>query len=171
MRQEDAETSPPILPPRPNPGPEPWPLAERPSAWWLLAFVVVCLLLAWLYLRRKKHAPFGAPVAVASENAPAATGCERLIGLVEHVRETMARQLGPSWYAMTTEEIAAALRGMDGIEPNLTDRTRACLALADRAKFAGGEITDDHLAEVESWVADFLVFLDSAGARSSHIGR
>lgn len=169
MRQGTEGDDRPTLPPRPNPGPEPWPEPEGGAAWWLAAgaAVPIVAIAAW-WLRRRRVVDSDWEAEPASTMPEPANPTERLIALVDSAREALARQLGDPWRAMTTEEIAGAL---PAIEPSLRERTIALLQAADRAKFAGEAPPDDHLAGAESWLADLLVALSEAGARSSQIGR
>ena len=170
MTQDQAGAVSPILPPRPNLGPEPWPVSDHSSPWWLLSAAPVVLLVIW-WSRRRRQVAQASNEQVPRVNSPVVTASENLIHLVDDVREAMSRLLGSTWEAMTTEEIAIELPRIEEINQNLCDRTIVYLVAADRAKFAGGEISADRFAEAELWAADLLSALGKAGARSSQSGR
>ena len=170
MMRDEAEHVSPILPPRPNLGPEPWPVSDDSALWWLLSAVPVGLFVAWWCVRRRQVAETGKQAAPRI-NSAAVTASDSLIHLTDQVREAMSRHLGSSWGAMTTEEIAIELPRIEGIDPSLCSRTIVYLLAADSAKFAGGEILSDRFAEAELWAAELLSALSKAGARSSQSGR
>ena len=166
-----------IVPPRPNPGPEPW--SEPPGrigvlAPWLAA-VALLVVLAWWRLARRRRARAGAPAEAAGEVAAEAVRSPRLrlIAASESVRLALIAAQGAGWGSKTTEEIAA--------DPELAARLGAdrasglvgFLRLADRAKFAGEEPAEGETDAALAWAASFAEGLaaEAAGATSSRNGR
>jgi hypothetical protein len=166
MRQDDAPAT---LPPRPNLGPEPWPETPPLSAWWwwLLAVAVLAVAAARI-LRRSRRGRNRAPSTPDHAEPAQRTPAERLIALARMVRESMADRVGPSWQARTTEEMAESLKDVD---PAVRESVIRLLLAADRAKFAGGSVDDDHLGLAEEWAAEALAGLRAAGASSIQNGR
>ena len=149
----------PLLPPRPNLGPEPWP---KPSPWWwivaLAASVLVSTVIAIRVMRHRKKSKRLSPVS-SSSIAPR-TIDHPLTAWAESVRDVLVARFGPSWAAKTTEEIAA--------EPSLAERLgseRAAQLVrffhaADRAKFAGDHDVSsrdgDHGEAWAGWAEEFV---------------
>ena len=169
MKPDDVP-GPPIVLPRPNPGPEPWPEGVNPLLGWLsLAFAPVVLIVAWRFRRARRSRP-RPPDASSSamEGSPTVPARDRLLGLAQAGREAMADRLGPTWGAMTTEEIAGSISGVD---PAARTAALHLLDAADRVKFAGFEIEPGYFARAEAWAAEALAGLRPEGARSTRNGR
>jgi len=166
---QDEPDLPSLLPPRPNPGPEPWPADPRLSAWWLTLLALPVLVLAgWRFSRRSAMLREMGTSRIAAPETDSLTPAERLARLADAVRDQLADQFGPTFAAMTTEEIVDALRSIDSAFPR--EVAANLLSAADRAKFADAEIRADHLAEAEAWAAPVFEAL-ADGARSRMNGR
>lgn len=135
----------PLLPPRPNLGPEAWPSAAGTDAWELgvtAAIALVALLLgSWLAgriarSRRRPHDPSPGP---AEEDLDNLAPDERTLAAAELVRRALRSRFGPSWAAKTTEELTqeAGLVGSLGVDRMST--LHDLLAAADRAKFGASD--------------------------------
>ncbi|MEW4569749.1 hypothetical protein AB1L88_17945 [Tautonia sp. JC769] len=136
----------PIVPPRPNLGPEPWPDPAPGGEWAPVALaLLIGLLAAGLGLgfrsrsrrraRRRAGGPGGdrGPSSRQSGSSPE----DRRIRRAEVLRDALVNAFGPSWNAKTTEEIGADPALPARLGPEASARAVAILAEADRAKFAG----------------------------------
>ena len=169
----------PLLPPRPNLGPEPWP---EPSwvgpATMAIATLAATLVLGVIVARLRSHrrgrraSPPGARASTTLNRASDAglSAADRLLLRAEAVREALVLAFGPSWAARTTEEIAAAPELIDRLDPDRAARTVALLAEADRAKFAGLDVGDDPGNGEGDWVSEVVADL-TAGASSGRTGK
>lgn len=156
----------PVLPPRPNLGPEPWP-----SAWTTYGpFVTTALialaigLLAWrVYGRSRARDGAGEPGREADSGAP--PGATPLVVWSERVRVALADRLGGTgWAARTTEELADDPTLTTRLGPESAARLVRFLRAADRAKFA-----DDAPAsrtEIEAWSAWAAAFVAGEEAKA-----
>ena len=182
--QADTKSAP-ALPPRPNPGPVPWPEPGNPA--WIAAIGAAFLLLALFALvfllankrRRRRHPQLPPPVLTGSLPEPKTPEPDdragRLIAAAESVRRTLAERFGAPWRAKTTGEIAA--------DPAVAiwlggERTAAVLALLERAdllKFAGEVPREraskgDDQGELERSEA-LAAAVEAAGATSKTTGK
>ena len=159
----------PVLPPRPNPGPEPWTpprSATVPALSLALALLALAIAAGWLRRRRARRrvAPRrGATRPAAAPETPMARRAAR-------VREALMARFGPSWGAKTTEEIAAEPGLADRLGPLRAEQLVRFLHAADRAKFAGDPDPDGDAqpGPWDDWVDDFVA---EAGAMSRTRGR
>jgi hypothetical protein len=121
----------PIIPPRPNLGPEPWP---DPQAWPWIALGLVSLMVTLIVLRvRRKRRK--ARVAVLPTTAlPAAV--EPPTELPDRVRGALVRAFGSGWRARTTEEVAASPVLIERFGEEVAGRVVAYLRASDRSKFS-----------------------------------
>ena len=129
IAQEEPPAEPPgtpLLPPRPNLGPEPWRDAPGPGPLELGATVALAVGIAaaavvLIRARRRRRAAAGSspgPSAILeAAEADGLTDADRLLRRAEALREALIAAFGPSWAARTTEEVAAA--------PVLADRLGA----------------------------------------------
>ena len=164
-RDDDAD-----LPLRPNLGPEPWPDADGPSAWWTLLALPVFGLVAWRLARMRR-----ATVTVDARDSSggdelALTPTQRFARLADNVRDRLAERFGPGWAAMTTEELQVALKETISATTFPVDDCVSLFRAADQAKFADWPVTDDHLAVAEAAAARVLAAL-AAGAMIKENGR
>jgi hypothetical protein len=166
MNQEPDSDS----PLRPNLGPEPWPETPWPSAWWTLVALPVVGLAAWRFHRARKPASPVPADLVASADEESLSPAERLVRLVDRVRNRLAERFGTGWAAMTTEELLLALNARLPIATFPAADAVRLFRAADLAKFAASPIADDHLAEAESAAARVLHAL-ADGAITSENGR
>ena len=147
----------PLVPPRPNLGPEPWPGTDgsnfRIGLDTLAAAVVLAAVaVAWRRLFARKR-----PVVaeVPAESPVPETYRGRMIGWDQVVRRRLVDRFGPPWAARTTEEIAEL---SDAIGDD-ADRLLAFLRASDLAKFSGSE--PDLAEDWGPWVGEFLNKEDS----------
>lgn len=156
----------PSLPPRPNPGPEPWPERTLSSWWLLLPILPVMALAAWRFSRRPVRSAT-LPLAIQPADPEGLSNAEHLTRLADQVRDRLILRFGAGVIAMSTEEIDDLLAA----EPTLprTDVVELFRA-ADLVKFAQIEVTDAHFAEVESRATAALEAF-AEGARSTINGR
>jgi hypothetical protein len=172
----------PILPPRPNLGPEPMdePVSVVAAAAALGGVAALAGLLAWWTWRRRaaararRSAKASAPAWVDPNSLPPRG---RMLQWSEMVRRALIDRFGPPWAAKTTEEIAADpdLAGVLGAERS--EELIRFLRAADLAKFAGperngGEYSPDQGEDWDGWVSAFVAATAvEAGARSRIKGR
>lgn len=170
----------PLLPPRPNLGPEPWSDPPGPGPLELgaavaLAVGVAAAAVVLIQARRRWRSEAGArpgPSAILeAAEAEGLTDADRLLRRAEALREALISAFGPSWAARTTEEVAAAPVLAERLGPEGAARVVALLGAADRAKFAG--IADDQGGpEESSWLGEAIASLSApARPRSSTIGK
>ena len=165
-----------LVPPRPNPGPEPWTetrpwSADFPILGWIVAVAIVIIgfgrRLRWL--RARSRHPSRTSGSTAAPGGAPPSRRERQIALSRELREALAARFGPAWLSKTTEEIAHETALAEAFGPEVTARLIRFLQEADRAKFAdldAGEppstLRPDH---GEDWVEEFL------GAEGPHAER
>lgn len=159
----------PILPPRPNLGPEPWPESPWPTGW--LAGLAALLIVAALGILRHRRR---SRLVAATGDGPSPTLAapddpqERLIRAADAARAALVARLGPPWVARTTEEIAEAPEPVAWLGVARAGRLVELLRSADRAKFAGPTTAaptgEDHW---ESFVAELVA--EAAAGPSSRI--
>ncbi len=165
MRERQGpEAEGPLIPPRPNLGPEPWPEPQGSTGravGGLFALIGLVLLLAWRWRRRRKSDNLArqSPVEAALDGADDDPR-RRLIDSAEVARGALIAAFGPAWRSKTTEEIADDTRPPARFEPAEIARLVALLRLADRVKFASADPgpTDDW----EAWSARFATRAASA---------
>lgn len=164
-------TAEPVLPPRANLGPEPWPDSSEGIGWGLVFLGLVVLVAIsfalWMRSRRNRRRADLQKSERGQTRPPAfPSPIDRRIRRAERLRDALITAFGPSWSAKTTEEIAAdpALPTRLGPEPSA--RVVAILADADRAKFAG--LSSDEHSEAppgadDRELADLISTLTSPG--------
>lgn len=152
IRQGDETTSDPgpmapLLPPRPNLGPEPWRSPSGPGVEWLALIVVLLIIAAvglalWRKARRDRSGRAG---SISDRGASRDVGSlgDRRVSRAETLRDALIAAFGPSWGAKTTEEIAEEPELASRIGPERVGEVVALLTEADRAKFSGGSIEGD----------------------------
>jgi LPXTG-motif cell wall-anchored protein len=156
-----ANAATPVLPPRPNLGPEPWPEPAWPSSTiaTLAIGLLVLGLLGWgLWRRRRRETPRGEPAT--RESTPPAPP---MIAWSEAIRAALVARFGPSWAAKTTEEILDDPDLVAILSTEHRQRLTRFLHEADRAKFAG---ETDQGEDWSAWVADFSATIVAAGTTS-----
>ena len=161
-----------LVPPRPNPGPEPYkastPSAARRAG--LAAALALVLLAAWLAFRRFRRRrrartrPGDGPAAGAVD-APRPP----IVVMSGEVREALVARFGEGWRAKTTEEIEVDPALAAAFGPETAARLSAFLREADRAKFALAAAADPRAgtpppADPDGWAAWVGGFV--AGARA-----
>lgn len=102
-----------LIPPRPNPGPEPWrEPAGRPGYPVAIVIALAAVVLMGWFWRRRSVAQRARRAALAARGAAAAepTPRERLVGLSESIRDALTVQFGSVCRARTTEELSTDLR-------------------------------------------------------------
>lgn len=161
-----------VLPPRPNPGPEPWP-SSRPGMGTPLFLGLGALGLGiaavWLARRRARRRQGTLRRAQARPPAVLSGSSETPMTLwAVRVRDALVARFGAAWGAMTTEEIAAEPALNARLGPERAEQLVRFLRAADRAKFAGGSAAAPHSPEWSVWVETFVA---EAGAISRSNGR
>jgi hypothetical protein len=161
----------PIVPPRPNLGPEPWP---DPLAWpWIASgLVVVLITLLFLRLRRKRRK---ARADILPTTEPPDT-VEVSAELPDRVRGALVRAFGLGWRARTTEEVAASPVLVERFGEEVAGRVVAYLRAIDRSKFSHDSAGPPE--ELDWWASRFAEEVmaratepDPAGAASRINGR
>lgn len=137
-----------LVPPRPNPGPEPW--RDEFPGWIVLIPVVigVGLILAWRWRRRRAASDLSGP-SIPLDDSPET----RLLTLCERLRALLSSWLGPGLHARTTEEIVSDPRVVELLGDD-RERLAAILGAGDRLKFARREEVEgleEQLVEWTSW--------------------
>jgi hypothetical protein len=149
MNQEDPAEESSSLPPRPNPGPEPWPESGWPSAWWLMLGLPVIALASWRFRRARMISKnLHASVAQPDEGHEADSPAEKLVQLTERLREVLVVRFGANWAALTTEEIERTLPSKEFAIP--VDSIAKLFRAADRVKFGHQAVEEGYLAEAET---------------------
>jgi hypothetical protein len=169
----------PLLPPRPNLGPEPWP-----SAWATYGpYLTIALAVFWIGLTAWRVYGRGAGsrgrrIVGRGPSREAEGAQESLVVWSGRVREALATRVdGREWGARTTEEIAedplvTAALGAEGALALVR-----FLRVADRAKFgtSATEAGPDEVRGLADWASAFVAGKDverpAAGARSMMSGR
>lgn len=132
-----ARASAPLLPPRPNRGPEPWRAVSRPGSWvWPVFAVGGMLVLGAIVLRARARSRSGQAPA-GPESLESLELRDRPAAAASMIRRALVTRFGASWAALTTEEIAAAPDLEPAIGPDRAKELLSILARADRSKFSG----------------------------------
>ena len=150
----------PIVLPRPNLGPEPWP--DTPVWPWITAAAVLVSLIALIIKHRRKRSQAKAAAAVPPEAA--ATPSETS-PLTDRVRGALIRAFGPSWRARTTEEVAASPALTERFGPEVAAQVVAYLRACDRAKFSANAANPDE--ELDWWASRFAEEVQAGGQNES----
>ncbi|APW63420.1 hypothetical protein [Paludisphaera borealis] len=144
-----------LVPPRPNPGPEPWSGdGGLANPLLIVAVAAAGLSAVWLWRRRRRvKQPSRPPTpSLPLDESPEA----RLLALCEQVRGTLSSRFGPGLRARTTEEIAVDLQILDLLGVERFDRLTELLRTGDRLKFArqgtAGAVVDQ-LGELVAWAS------------------
>lgn len=159
-----------LVPPRPNPGPEPWS-EVRSSQWSVLAALLLAmwLVVGWTILRRRRqhhgvrNAASGRVVSV--DDSPSA----KLLILAEEVRGTLITRFGPTMRARTTEEIAADPQVKEILGEQRLDPLIRLFEEADHWKFAtqpGNGREQSLLENLSGWDAWHRALLADSAARA-----
>ncbi len=170
----------PILPPRPNPGPEPWADSQP----WpigllfgitLVMFTLLIPLAIFLWSRSRRRRSRSSQLANALEAARLSPKSQ-MIAWSAAIRSALVDRFGPTWGARTTEEIARAPELLDRLGPEPARQLARFLAEADLAKFADDSENDYHPEAWSAWVAEFLAgpgdrASSRAGANSTTKGK
>jgi hypothetical protein len=161
----------PLVPPRPNLGPEPLsdPAIFSPLALMvILAGLAIAAALFWNRRNRKRRSstPDQNNGAADSEEPPSVR--DRLIALSPTIRSALTGRFGPSCLAKTTEELASDDRIGEILGQADFERLIGILNAIDRLKFSVATLCDDdasslahHLAAWELSVAQLMKTLDS----------
>jgi hypothetical protein len=162
-----------LVPPRPNPGPEPWPASlefgPRETLAWGVIVALIGLAAWWLFRVLRQRGSVSRARSVGSEPQESATPRERLIARAEAIRANLANRFGSSWLASTTEEIAGQAVLVEAFGPDSATRLIQFLRLADRAKFALDIADDLQRDDWDEWTSEYLTL--AAGASSRIKGR
>jgi hypothetical protein len=161
----------PIVPPRPNLGPEPWP---DPPTWpWIvsgLVIVMVSLLVLRFRRKRRKARADMLPTTEATDSVEVSTE------LPDRVRGALVRAFGPGWRARTTEEVAASPVLVERFGEEVAGRVVAYLRAIDRSKFSHDSAGPPE--ELDWWASRFAEEVETgatapeaAGATSRINGR
>ncbi len=146
------EQAQPLVPPRPNLGPEPWSGDGGAASLLLLPAIVALGLLAfWRRARRRGRRGLVSSPSPASpvDESPEA----RLLKLCEQLRGTLSARFGPELHARTTEEIAGDPAIRDLLGADLFQRMTEFLHTGDRLKFAGRDAVDGVVGQLEAYAA------------------
>lgn len=139
-----------LVPPRPNPGPEPW---DDRAGWpaWAALTLATAMALAWIAWRHRSGRVPSDSRAPLLEDAPADA---RLLALCDRLRADLAAKLGPSLRARTTQELAADPRVAELLGADLP-RLAEILGEGDLLKFARRPSVDlaDRIAGWSEWDA------------------
>jgi len=138
----------PIVLPRPNLGPEPWP--DTPVWPWITAAAVLVSLVVLIIKRRRKRSQSKAAAAVPPEVTAMSTEPSPL---TDRVRGALIRAFGPSWRARTTEEVAASPALTERFGTEVAAQVVAYLRACDRAKFSANAANPDE--ELNWWASRF----------------
>ncbi len=140
----------PIVLPRPNLGPEPWP---DPPLWpWLVGIAVAAGLVALLVRRLRRRARARKAEAanpVVEPTPPHALAPE----LTDRVRSALVRAFGPTWRARTTEEVAGSSDLTARFGAEVAGRVVDYLRAVDRSKFSADPAGPPD--ELDWWAARF----------------
>jgi hypothetical protein len=147
-----------LVPPRPNPGPEPLPQRFMTGELILVVLLLVVgtlSLLGRLRLRDRRRVP-GAVRRTPQETFDSRR--DQMTAWSAAVREALAVRFGASFIARTTEEIASDTILAETLGPEPWARLVLFLSEADRAKFDDREGRQPPLpCESLNWLAEFLV--------------
>ncbi len=151
------DRSAPLLPPRPNLGPEAWPESIEETrvnveaitfGFGLFAILLLLIGFRWLSQRHRNRTEIRDPVVDARTRAtdPSLPAPDRLLAQAEAIRESLIKALGPQWGARTTEELVDSEEIVQQLEPEQSQYIIAILRRADQLKFAGDlRSNDSHL--------------------------
>jgi hypothetical protein len=147
----------PLVPPRPNLGPEPLTDAGTFNPGFLAvltAVLTIAAVLAWRRLSRKRRP------TTRSHGGPAASGGppsarDRLIALSPTIRSALVSRFGPSCLARTTEELASDPRIGEVLGRVDFDRLIEILNAIDRLKFSAPLLIDDEASLLTSRLKDW----------------
>jgi hypothetical protein len=132
----------PLLPPRPNLGPEPWPSnAPITEVGWpplliasliavALGFAIFALISSRSRTRRKNSRATTTPQELLSLSSR-----ERSITTAQLIRDALESRFGATWAAKTTEEVAADQQLAHNIGEERLTLLVGALLTADQAKF------------------------------------
>ncbi len=154
--------SPPIVLPRPNLGPEPWPSA--PIWPWVVGVglgIALGVMLLLMRRRRRARPKVETPSLPVEVNGAVSTVAES----VDRVRSALVRAFGTTWRARTTEEVAASpdLEARFGVE--VAGRVVDYLRAVDRARFSADPAGPSD--ELGWWAARFAEEVAAAPASGS----
>lgn len=148
----------PLLPPRPNRGPEPWPRPDDPGfrgpgVWVLL--MTVALVPVGLVLWARRFRGRRRPARGSIEGLVGLPHGRREVAVADLVRSALVVRWGPAWAARTTEEVAGSTELAAALGPDRLTQLVAVLAAADLAKFAP-DLVDRPPPEGEPPLTDLL---------------
>jgi hypothetical protein len=142
---ETTQTKAPLVPPRPNLGPEPMP--ESNSWYWvaLAAIVVVGAIVGALGRRtsrgrRARRRPVAKPLPDGHETVQAQSEGAPDVPIIQHadaIRSALVARFGSTWAAKTTEEIGAQQELGGPLDADQRTWLLHILTAADRVKFSG----------------------------------
>ena len=167
----------PIVPPRPNLGPE--PLVETVSVVGPVlaacAGVAIAALATWRLLQLRRRPRLRAIVAVhhrdVLEPVPPAPR-PAVVEWAELVRNALVARFGSPWVAKTTEEIATSSEIAGWLDQDQREQLVQFLHEADRIKFASEPAMSDYDERWGAWVTAFIAAaVPAAGATSRIKGR
>jgi hypothetical protein len=150
----------PIVLPRPNLGPEPWP--DAPVWPWITAAAVLVSLVALIIKHRRKRARAKTTTVIPNEVAASPSEPSPL---TDRVRGALIRAFGPAWRARTTEEVAASPALAERFGPEVAAQVVAYLRACDRAKFSANAASPDE--ELDWWAARFTEEVEAGGQNES----
>jgi hypothetical protein len=170
-----AMTAAPIVPPRPNLGPEPM-LAPAPSSRIVLGFaaaLVVGSLIVWRMRRRHKPRARSLTSDASQGQSQALPDAPRLqfIIFAEMLRRALVARFGPHWQAKTTEEICSEADLAALLGPERRGQLARLLHIGDRAKFAWELDEQDQGEEWARVVSALVDAIAPAGATSTIKGK
>ncbi|WP_152053413.1 hypothetical protein [Tautonia marina] len=169
-------TAEPVLPPRPNLGPEPWLDSSEGNGWGLvfLGLILLVALASGLWMRwRRNRRRAQLPESERGQNRPPAfpSPIDHRIRRAERLRDALITAFGPNWSAKTTEEIAADPALLTRLGPERSARVVAILADADRAKFAGSSSDERSEAPPEADDRELADLISTLTSPSTGPGR
>jgi hypothetical protein len=153
----------PIVLPRPNLGPEPWPAA--PLWPWIAGAGLVLALGVILLLRRRKRAR--AKVETVSSSHEVNGVVPIAAESADLVRSALVRAFGTTWRARTTEEVAASRDLEARFGGEVAGRVIDYLRAVDRAKFSDDPAGPSD--ELGWWAARFAEEVDSTPGGSAKV--
>lgn len=150
-----------LLPPRPNPGPEPWsqPSASVSSLFSLIGLVCLALCgVAWWWLRRRTRRGHSATrIPETIEPIVTVDHTNSFVSLAQKVREALVSRFGLSWASKTTEEIAAGLEREAWLTQDDLESLLVFLREVDRVKFSESAFVVSQRTDLIARVHEFLV--------------
>lgn len=152
----------PIVLPRPNLGPEPWPSAPLwPWAATVLGSVFVLAVIMLLRRRRRARATAAAASSPVGSNGVAPIVAEP----ADLVRSALVRAFGTTWRSRTTEEVAASSELEERFGGAVAGRVVDYLRAVDRSKFSADPAGPSE--ELGWWAARFAEEVDSTPGNGS----